>query len=320
MRAALSLACVFAAAPAVLAGYHITLLTEILIAALFALSLDLQVGYARMFSFGHAGPFGLGAYATAFALVFGQYPLPVAILIGVTVTAFFAVPVGWLCTRAGGVAFAMLTFAFAQLAYAVAFKWNAVTGGSDGLTGLQRLPGPWGFNGLESREGYYWFVLAAVTLMFLLARAFVRSPMGTAIVGVRESERRSEALGYDPRTLRFAAFIVSNVLAGVAGALHAGFLQFVSPELLYWTLSGQVLVMVVLGGAGTLAGPMLGAAVVILLGQQLSRISESWPLIMGIIFIVVVIAAPQGLWGVKFWLFARLKGLRERVGAPRVSS
>ncbi len=319
MRGALALACVFALAPGVLAGYHITLLTEILIIALFALSLDLQVGYARMFSFGHAGPFGLGAYATALAIVFGQCPLVVAILIGVVVTVVFAVPVGWLCTRAGGVAFAMLTFAFAQLVYAVAFKWNGVTGGSDGLTGLARLPGPWGFNGLETQNGYYWFVLAVVTLAFLFARGFVRSPMGTAIVGVRESERRSEALGYDSRTLRFATFTVSNVLAGLAGALHAGFLQFVSPELLYWTLSGQILVMVVLGGAGTLAGPMLGAAVVILLGRQLSRVSESWPLIMGIIFIITVIAAPQGLWGFKSFILGRLRRLTDRIGGRRAS-
>ena len=155
--------------------------------------------------------------------------------------------------------------------------------------------------------------------MFLFARGFVHSPIGTAIVGVRESERRSEALGYDPRTLRFAAFIVSNVLAGVAGALHAGFLQFVSPELLYWTLSGQVLVMVVLGGSGTLAGPMLGAAVVVLLGRQLSRMSESWPLILGIIFIIVVIAAPQGLWGLKSWLPLQLKQVRDRARARHVS-
>lgn len=311
--------CLLAAAPAVLLGYHVTLLTEILIAALFAMSLDLQVGYARMFSFGHAGPYGVGAYVTAFAMAYGHWPLPFAILTGVVVTAIISVPVGWLCTRASGISFAMLTFAFAQLAYAVAFKWTGVTGGSDGLSGLQRIPGPWGFHGLASRDGYYWFTLAIVATMFLLARDFVRSPMGAAIAGVRESEKRSQALGYDPRTLRLAAFVTSNTLAGVAGALHAGFLQFVSPELLYWTLSGQVLVMVVLGGTGTLLGPMLGAAAVVLLGQQLSRVSESWPLLMGIIFIVVVIAAPQGLWGLKSWLSILLKRIGEQTRVRRVS-
>jgi branched-chain amino acid transport system permease protein len=304
-RAALGLACILAAAPAVLAGYQVTLLTEILILALFAMSLDLQVGYARMFSFGHAGPYGIGAYVTAFALAYGHWPLSLALLVGVGVTALLAVTVGWFCTRASGVAFAMLTFAFAQLAYAVAFKWNSVTGGSDGLPGLLRVPGPWGFHGLGSRDGYYWFTLSIVAVMLLVADGFVRSPMGAGIVAVRENAKRAEALGYNARALRLITFVVSNALAGVAGALHAGFLQYVSPELLYWTLSGQALVMVVLGGSGTLVGPMVGAAIVVLLGHELSATLENWPLVMGIIFITVVIAAPQGLWGVKSWLISR---------------
>jgi branched-chain amino acid transport system permease protein len=240
------------------------------------------------------------------------------LLMGVLAAFLISVPIGWLCTRASGIAFAMLTLAFAQLIFAIAFKWNTVTGGSDGITGLVRNPGPWGLSGLESREAYYWLTLAVVVGATLLALSFVRSPMGTAIVSVRESERRAIAIGYEPRTLRLAAFIVSNTLAGVAGALHAGFLLFVSPEVLHWMLSGHVIVAVVLGGSGTLIGPMVGAALIVIAGHQLSAMTTSWPLFMGLLFIVVVVAAPHGLWGIKSSIASALanrKACRSRADA-----
>ncbi|MGW1419984.1 branched-chain amino acid ABC transporter permease [Bradyrhizobium manausense] len=288
-----------ALAPFFVSGFHVTLLTEILIFALFAMSLDVQVGYARMFSFGHAAPYGVGAYVAAFSLVVGQLPLPVAILIAVAAVFILSIPVGWLCTRASGVAFAMLTLAFAQLAFAVVFKWNSVTGGSDGITGLVRNSGPWGFSSLGSREGFYWLTATVVVGAAWLASKFVRSPMGTAIVAVRENEKRAIAIGYEPRQLRLAAFVISNTGAGLAGALHAGFLLFVSPELLHWTLSGYVLVAVVLGGSGTLIGPMIGAALMVIGAHQLSAVATSWPLFMGLLFMIVVVVAPHGLWGIK---------------------
>ncbi|WFU79227.1 branched-chain amino acid ABC transporter permease [Bradyrhizobium sp. CIAT3101] len=299
MKYAVPVVALLLSAPFFLPGFHVTLLTEILIFALFAMSLDVQVGYARMFSFGHAAPYGVGAYVAAFALVVGKLPLPIAILIAVVAVFILSIPIGWLCTRASGVAFAMLTLAFAQLAFAVAFKWNAVTGGSDGISGLIRNPGPWGFAGLESRDGYYWLTVTLVVGTAWLASRFVRSPMGTAIVAVRENEKRAIAIGYEPRQLRLAAFVISNTGAGLAGALHAGFLLFVSPELLHWTLSGYVLVAVVLGGSGTLIGPMIGAALMVIGGHQLSAIATSWPLFMGLLFMIVVVVAPNGLWGIK---------------------
>jgi branched-chain amino acid transport system permease protein len=298
MRLTVAVIAALASAPLLLSGFHVTLLTEILIFALFAMSLDIQLGYARMFSFGHVLPYGTGAYVTAFALLHA-WPLPAALVAGVTATTVLAVPIGWLCTRASGVAFAMLTLAFAQLGYAIVFKWTGVTGGSDGLSGLLRNPGPFGFDGFVSRQGFYWLTLGVVVALALLARIFVRSPMGTAIVAARENERRAIAIGYEPRALRIVAFVVSNGLAGVAGSLHAGFLLFVSPELLHWVLSGLVIIAVVLGGAGTLIGPMIGAALIVLAEHELSAITDSWPLVMGVLFIVVVIAAPKGLWGIK---------------------
>jgi branched-chain amino acid transport system permease protein len=319
MKIAMPVFIALAAVPLLLSDFHITLVTEILIFALFAMSLDLQIGYARMFSFGHVLPYGLGAYVTAFALIHG-WSVPAALAAAFVAVLVLAVPLGWLCTRASGVAFAMLTLAFAQLGYAIVFKWTGLTGGSDGLSGFVRNPGPFGFDGFVSRQGYYWLTLAVVGGLFLLARAFMRSAMGTAIVGARESERRVVALGYDPRSLRVVAFSVSNAIAGVAGALHAGFLLFVSPELLHWVLSGHVIIAVILGGAATLLGPMVGAAIFILAQQQLSALTDSWPLVMGVLFIIVVIAAPRGLWGMQEAVRARWSDRKNNhVGAPNAA-
>jgi branched-chain amino acid transport system permease protein len=319
MKFAVPFAAALAVAPFVLPGFQITLLTEILIFALFAMSLDVQMGYARMFSFGHVAPYGIGAYVTAFALMNG-WSLPAALVVAFVLVTLLAVPIGWLCTRASGVAFAMLTLAFAQLGYAIVFKWTSVTGGSDGLTGFVRNAGPFGFTGFASRDGFYWLTLAIVMGLLLLARGFVRSAMGTAIVAARENERRAVAIGYEPRFLRIVAFVVSHGVAGVAGALHAAFLLFVSPELMHWVLSGHVIIAVILGGAGTLIGPMIGAALFVMVQHQLSAVTDSWPLVMGILLIIVVIAAPKGLWGVKSTIEARLAVRKaNRLGASNAT-
>lgn len=316
---ALPLLVALAAVPLVLSGFHVTLLTEILIFALFAMGLDVQMGYARMFSFGHVLPYGIGAYVTAFALLHG-WSLPLAVGVAFVAVILLSVPMGWLCTRASGVAFAMLTLAFAQLGYAIVFKWTSLTGGSDGLSGFARNPGPFGFEGFVSREGFYWLTLAVVVAALLLTRAFMRSAMGTAIVAARESEKRAVALGYEPRSLRVVAFSLSNAIAGLAGALHAGFLLFVSPELLHWALSGHVIIAVILGGTGTLIGPMIGAALFVLAQHQLSAITDSWPLAMGVLFIAFVIAAPQGIWGMQESIRARLAERKtNRLGATNVT-
>lgn len=304
MKVAAPLLVLLAAMPFILQGYQVTLLTEILIFALLAMSLDVQIGYGRMFSFGHVLPYGIGAYIAAFALLHG-YSFPAAVVFALLLVTLLAVPIGWLCTRASGVAFAMLTLAFAQLGYAIVFKWNTVTGGSDGLTGFVRNAGPFGFDAFVSRDGYYWTVLLIVCVLLWGTKAFMKSPMGTAIVAVRENERRASAIGYKPRALRVVAFVVSNALAGIAGALHAGFLLFVSPEILHWMLSGQVIIAVILGGSGTLVGPMIGAALIALAHHKLSAVTDSWPLVMGLLFILVVIAAPKGLWGFKSSLSRR---------------
>ena len=277
--------------------FVVLFITEALILGLFAMSLDLQSGYSRMVSFGHSGPYGLGAYATALLMLHGQIPLPIAVLLATCIAALVAVPIGWMCTRGIGVAYAMLTLAFSQLAYAVAIKWQSVTGGSDGLPGLKRVVGPFGMDFFTSGGGYYLLVLGMLLGSFLLCRLFVYSPVGTTVLALRGNETKALALGYDVRLYRLGVFILSNALAGLAGGLYAGFAVFVSPELFFWTVSGQVLVMVIVGGSGTLLGPIVGAAIVLTLEHQLSAWTDSWGFFLGAIFVAVVIYAPRGIWG-----------------------
>ena len=286
------------AVPPALPVFLVTTLTEVLILGLFAMSLDLLVGYTGLDSFGHAAVYGLGAYTTALLLLHTGVPLPLALLSGAIVTALVALPIAWLCTRTTGVAFAMLTLAFAQLLYAIAYKWQSVTGGSDGLAGVPRTPGPFGVAWFTSRLGFYYMVAACVVGAYVLCRAFVRSPVGTALLAIRENERKASALGYNPRVYKIVAFVVAAFFGGLAGSLYAPFAGFASPDLFFWILSGQVLVMVIIGGTGTLAGPLVGAAFFYLLEHYLSAMTNSWALVLGVIFIVFVLFVPEGIWGV----------------------
>jgi len=286
-----------AAGPFVLPAFAVTTVTETMILGLFALSLDLLVGYTGLDSFGHALAYGLGAYAASFALLLLGWSLPVVVIGAALIAGLVAVPVGWLCTRTTGVSFAMLTLAFAQLLYAVAYKWNSVTGGSDGLAGVPRTPGPFGITWFQSKTGYYYFVAVCLVLSYALCRAFVVSPVGTTLLAIRDHERKAQALGYNPRAYKLIVFVVSTFFGGLAGALYAPFAGFASPDLFFWLLSGQVLIMVIVGGAGTLVGPIVGAAFFLLLEHYLSTVLESWALVFGLVFIAVVIFVPQGLWG-----------------------
>jgi len=286
-----------AAVPPALPAFLVTTVTEILILALFAMSLDLLVGYTGLDSFGHAAVYGLGAYTTALVLLHTALPMVVAVVIGAVLTAVVTVPMAWLCTRTTGVSFAMLTLAFAQLLYAVAYKWQSVTGGSDGLAGVVRTPGPFGIQWFTSRLGFYYLVAGCIVVAFLLCRAFVRSPLGTTLLAIRENARKAESLGYNPRLYTILVFVVAAFFGGLAGSLYAPFAGFASPDLFFWVLSGQVLVMVIIGGAGTLSGPIVGAAFFYLLEHYLSAITNSWALVLGMIFIGFVLFAPEGLWG-----------------------
>lgn len=284
-------------APLVLPPFAMTLLTEAVILGLFAMSLDLMVGYTRLVSFGHAAAYGLGAYASGWMLLHTGLPLPAAVFCAAIMTGFIAIGVGWICTLATGVSFSMLTLAFAQLLYAIAFKWTSVTGGSDGLAGIPRRPGPFGWDALTTKAGFYYFALACLVAAFVFCFALVRSPFGAVLRGIRENEAKTISLGYNTRLYKIAVVAISYALGALAGALYAPFAGFANTELLFWLLSGQVLIMVIVGGSGTLVGPILGAAFFMMVEHQLSSYTEAWALFFGLIFIGFVLFAPQGIWG-----------------------
>ena len=286
-----------ALAPFGLPLYVMTLLTEALILGLFAMSLDLMIGYTRLISFGHAAAYGLGAYASGWLLLNTQLPLLFAVPLAGLLSGLVAIGVAWACTQATGVSFSMLTLAFAQLLYAVAFKWTSVTGGSDGLAGIPRRAGPFGLSLFAGKTGYYYLVLIALFGAFLFCRALVRSPFGAVLRGIRENEAKTLALGYNTRGYKIAVVALSFALGGLAGALYAPFAGFANTELLFWLFSGQAVIMVIVGGQGTLVGPILGASFFMLVEHQLSNYTESWALFFGLIFIAFVIFAPEGIWG-----------------------
>jgi branched-chain amino acid transport system permease protein len=299
--------------PFALARYQLSILTELMIFGLLALSLDLIMGYTGMVSFGHAAYFGLGAYTSALLLINFALPIPVALVAGALLSGAVALPIGYLSTRATGIYFAMLTLAFAQALYTIAYKWRDLTGGSDGIAGVPKTALWWGGPSLASPAAYFYLVTASLVASLLLCRGLVRSPFGHALEAIRENERKFAVLGQDPRRFKLTIFAVSAVFAGLAGALFAPFRGFASPEVMFWVLSGQALMMVIIGGIGTLIGPVLGAMVFMLIQEVLSSYTEQWMLFTGAIFVLMVIFLPGGLVGAaRTWL----ESGRPSAGAP----
>jgi branched-chain amino acid transport system permease protein len=277
--------------PLALSRYGLTLATEVCIMAMFAMSLGLLVGYAGLASLGHAAYFCIGAYTVA---LLGRQIGSMYVLVGAAIllSAVAACGSGTLFIRASGAYFLMLTLAFGQVVYAIVFGWHGLTGGGDG-TRVSVAP-DLGFGALD-RTGFYYLVAAVFVLCYLFLWRFVRSPAGVAVRGVKENEARMRALGYDIRAYKLLAFTIAGTIAGLAGALDAYYNRFVSPDLAYWTQSGQVLIMVIIGGAGTLLGPALGAAFYVLVQNYLSSYTERWPLIMGAIFVAFVLVGRGGI-------------------------
>jgi branched-chain amino acid transport system permease protein len=277
------------------------------------MSLDLLLGYTGLPSLGHAAFFGLGAYLTAYLTSRSDLALGLTDNLLVTVpvvilgSALLALMIGFFALRTTGLYFLMITLAFAQMLYSIAIRWSSVTGGSDGLAGVPRPSlgiGPVVYT-FDSRESFYFLVLALFLLSWWVLSRLGRSPFGWALRGIRENEPRMRALGYHTFRNKIGAFIVAGVFAGLAGMLMAFFFRHVSPDTLYWTTSGQVLVMVIIGGAGTLSGPILGAAIVRLLPHLVSSYTDRWQTLVGLVFILFVLFTPQGIIGL--W-----RGLRRR--------
>lgn len=305
--------------PLVLPQYMLTIAVEALIFGLFAMSLDLMVGYCRLYSFGHAAAYGLGAYSCGMLLTHLHLPLPLGIVLAVAITTVIAVPIAWVCTRSTGVSFSMLTLAFAQLGYAMLYRFKEFTGGSDGIDGIPRPAGPFGMTVLQGKLGYYYLVLFCLFGSYLLCRAVVRSPFGAVLAGIRENEAKTRALGYNTRAYKTTTVILAYAFGGLAGALYAPFAGFASPELFFWLASGRVLIMVIVGGAGTLIGPILGGAGFLFVEHQLSQLTDLWPLIFGTIFIGFVMFAPQGIWGLIMRMFEKPPAAQEALAGEEAS-
>ena len=281
------------ALPIVTAGspYTTVLMIDLLVAALFAASLHFIMGPAGMHSFGHAAYFGLGAYGAALLARSAGLPMEASLLLAPLVAALGALIFGWFAVRLSGVYLAMLTLAFAQIIWAITFQWDSFTGGSNGLTGV--WPAPW----LASKINYYYLTLVLVAAGVLLMRRLLFSPFGYAQRACRDSVLRADAIGMDVKRMQWAAFVVAGTFAGLAGAIYAFSKGSISPETLSVGKSVDGLVMVLLGGIQTLAGPVVGAITFSWLHDTVARNTDYWRAMLGAIILILVLLFPQGIAG-----------------------
>lgn len=284
------------ALPWIMPVYPLGIIIEILIFGIFAGSLNLLLGYSGLVSFGHAAFFGIGAYTAGIIAQKVSANIFVSLPAAITASLLAALIIGFFCTRVAGFYFLMLTLAFAQMVYAIAQQWESLTGGSNGLSGIP-TPELWsGFNFQEQKLLYY-LVLTVFLLLFFGLRRFIASPVGQTLIGIRENKGRLRAIGYNTRHYKLLAFVIAGGMGGIAGALYSYFNGFVSPQDVYWTVSGHAIIMVIIGGAGTLTGPVLGAGFLIVLQSFFSSYTERWASIVGLTFIAFVIFAPKGIMG-----------------------
>ncbi len=276
--------------------YYVGLLSQVLIFALFAMSLDLLVGFTGLPSLGHSAFFGMGAYVAGLLTLHVTANFWWCALAGVAASLLTGALFGLLTVRTAGSSFLMITLALSQILWGVAFKWRRVTGGEDGLSGIVRpdLGIPWD---LTSSHSYFYLVLGFFALVGTGLVLFVRSPFGLALQGIRESESRMRALGYHVWAYKYLGFLFASGVAGFAGVLFVYYNRFVSPSYLDVAFSAKALLMVILGGAGTLLGSILGSGVIVLLEHVASAFTQRWMMIIGAIYVLVVLFFPKGILG-----------------------
>jgi branched-chain amino acid transport system permease protein len=295
-------------APLLLPEFWRRFLTEILIWGLLAMSSDLLIGYTGMVSFGHSAFFGLGMYCAAAALLKAQTAnLWLAILYGLAGAAGAALFVAYFSTRLRDIYFAITTLIFSQIFYVIIFTWTAVTGGENGLIFARpHLSIPFIYDARFTSTTMHWFVLAVVTASYLFLRRVTQSPFGMVLQSIRENEARTRAIGFPVERYKIVSVMLSGLFAGLAGVLYAIQNQFVSPNFVYFITSGDTVIFNVIGGIGTLVGPIVGAGFFQLAHELLSRLfGDQFPYLipLGIIFIAMIILLPQGLLGfARRWL------------------
>lgn len=292
--------------------------------ALFAVSLDLLLGYTGLLSFGHAAFWGTSAYTAGVIAIHTGVAFPVAILGGAVAAMVLAVPIALLSVRRTGIYFAMVTLAFAQMIYFIANQWRDLTGGENGLQGI-----PKNLFGVDLSDPFYFYYagLPVVLIGLFAAWRIVHSPFGRVLVAIRENPARSRALGYPVTRYKVLIFVISAGLSGLAGGLYAVSHGFASLQEVYWTTSGKVVIMTILGGIGTLWGSVIGAALIVQLedylatsGIHLGPLEITGPgLITGLIFVVVVLLFRRGIWGTIAQLVRRHRDRTEEVPEPHLS-
>ena len=286
-------------APLTLPPFWARFATEILIWGLLAMSSDILIGYTGMVSFGHSAFFGLGMYGAAAALLTVRPPnLWLAVVYGLVGAGVVAVFVAYFSTRLRDIYFSITTLVFSQIFYVIIFTWTEVTGGENGLTFRQPGLGLPGLGSVAFTPALlHWFVLAVVTLSYLLLRRITQSPFGMVLQSIRENEPRTRAIGYAVERYKIVAVMLSGLFAGLAGVLYALQNKFAAPDFVFFVVSGEVVIFNVMGGVGTLVGPVAGAAFFLLLREGLSRYFEYYLIPVGIIFTLMVIFLPQGFLG-----------------------
>jgi branched-chain amino acid transport system permease protein len=295
-------------APLVLPEFWRRFLTEILIWGLLAMSSDILIGYTGMISFGHSAFFGLGMYGAAAALLLVSPPnLWLAIIFGLVAACIVALFVAYFSTRLRDIYFAITTLIFSQIFYVIIFTWTEVTGGENGLAfSRPRLSIPWLYSTPFTTETLHWFVLAVVTASYLILRRVTQSPFGMVLQSIRENEPRTRAIGYPVERYKIVAVMLSGLFAGLAGVLYAIQNKFAAPDFVYFLVSGETVIFNVMGGIGTLVGPIVGAGFFLLMREFLSRLfGDQFPYLipLGFIFITMIIFLPQGLLGfARRWL------------------
>ncbi|WP_175638476.1 branched-chain amino acid ABC transporter permease [Metabacillus schmidteae] len=282
--------------PFFLSLFHLNLLSEILIFAIFALSLNVLVGYTGLVSLGHAAFFGVGAYTAGLVAKNLTSNLIMTVGLAVLISVLVAAVIGMFCLKVSGFYFLMLTLAFSQMIYSYIYQSTNLTGGSNGLSGIPKaVLGAFQF----SNPVYIFYLILLIFLLTYFAlRLVMRSPFGQVLIGIRENETRIKSMGYNTSLYKYAAFLIAGSFGGIAGSLYTYFNGFVAPSDVYWTMSGAALIMVLIGGAGTMTGPVLGAALFVTLETLISSYTNSWMLIVGSVFIIFVIFFPKGIVGI----------------------
>jgi len=277
--------------------YYLLLAFDALLFGAVAMSLDLLMGYTGLVSFGHAAFFGLGAYSTAVLLERGVRSLWLCLILAVVVVGLYAMLVAYFATGRRGIYFALLTLIFAEVVYTF-FRYTQAFGGSDGIQGLpapELAPGV----AIDTPLSIYYMVVVYLALAYVACRVLVGSHFGRVLVAIRENEDRARFLGYRVQRYKMGVCVISALLTGLAGALYPGRAAYATPDLMHWSISGEFLIMVMIGGIGTLVGPVIGGAFFIVLQEKISSYVQWYFIVIGLVLIVIVLFMPKGLLGLR---------------------